>query len=135
MTVLTCGGVNPPIVESMEESIREVATEPLDVELEGDRRLIADCESGNRTSDGNAVTGSYNWTGVNQQGSSASGAFQFLDGTWEWVWSDIIGQPPPTSRARDALPRQQVLAFDALWDNGNGASHWYPSRTCWAGGE
>lgn len=109
----------------------QAAPQPSSTGLSGARLMIADCESGDRRADGTAVPHSYNWTGINQQGSSASGAFQFLDGTWAWVWSDILGEPPPTARARDATPAQQTRAFDALWDNGRGASHWYPSRSCW----
>lgn len=109
----------------------QAAPAPTNTGLSGDRLMIADCESGDRRADGSAVPHSYNWTGINQQGSSASGAFQFLDGTWDWVWRDLIGEPPPTARARDATPEQQIRAFDALWDNGRGASHWKPSRSCW----
>lgn len=56
--------------------------------------------------------------------STASGYFQFLNGTWEWV----TGLPAPAS----AYPLEvQYAAFLELWDEGRGASHWNPSRYCW----
>lgn len=56
--------------------------------------------------------------------STASGAFQFVASTWEWV----TGLEPPASR----YPRDvQDAAFLELWDDGAGARHWAPSRTCW----
>lgn len=57
--------------------------------------------------------------------SSASGGFQFVDSTWEWV----TGLPSPASRYPADV---QDAAFLELWDDGVGASHWAPSRTCWA---
>ena len=56
--------------------------------------------------------------------STASGAFQFLDGTFEWV----TGLPGPTSAHP---PEVQDRAFLDLWDEGRGKSHWNPSRYCW----
>lgn len=49
--------------------------------------------------------------------SSASGRYQFISSTWEWV----TGLPAP-ARAYP-LWRQQE-AFVKLWDGGRGASHW-----------
>lgn len=99
--------------------------------LSGHRLIIADCESGDRLANGRAVTGSYNWTGINQQGSSASGAFQFIDSTWRWVAHDVLGYTQyPT--ARSAPPHVQIEAFDWLWANG-GKGHWLASAACWSG--
>lgn len=58
--------------------------------------------------------------------SSASGLFQFLDGTWRWV----TGLP---AEARDHGTWRQYAAFLSLWDDGAGKSHWQPSRHCWRG--
>jgi hypothetical protein len=72
---------------------------------------IRECESGHDYRAENPV-------------SSASGAWQFIDSTWEWV----TGLAPPAS----AWPREvQDDAFEVLWDDGAGASHWYASRHCW----
>lgn len=72
---------------------------------------IALCESGNDVTAKNPT-------------SSASGAWQFVDSTWQWV----TGLQPPAR----AYPRAiQRAAFDKLWDGGRGASHWAPSRSCW----
>ncbi|MFN2345591.1 MAG: hypothetical protein ABR616_07735 [Dermatophilaceae bacterium] len=107
------------------------------VDLTGDALAVADCESGQYRSNGTAEPGTYRWDAVHGdlQGiapqSTASGAFQFLDGTWTWVWTDLIGEPAPTARARDASPADQLRAFEALWDGRNGSSHWSPSRSCW----
>lgn len=74
---------------------------------------VAHCESGNRAL-------------LKNPASSASGIWQFLDGTWEWV----TGLEPPAR----AYPRHiQRAAFDKLWNGGRGASHWEPSRYCWEG--
>lgn len=73
--------------------------------------IVADCESGNRN--------------VHNPTSTASGYWQFLDSTWTWV----TGLAPPAS----SWPRHvQHAAFRRLWDDGAGASHWAPSRHCWA---
>ena len=99
--------------------------------LSGHRLIIADCESGNHLANGRAARGSYNWNSINQQGSSASGAFQFIDSTWRWVAHDMLGYTQyPT--ARSAPPYVQIEAFDWLWANG-GKQHWSPSSSCWSG--
>lgn len=99
--------------------------------LTGHRLVIADCESGDRLANGRAATGTHNWQGVNAQGSSASGAFQFIDSTWRWVAHEELGytQYP---RALDAPPKVQIEAFDWLWANG-GSKHWNASQSCWGG--
>lgn len=84
---------------------------------------IRDCESGARLPDGTAVPGSADYTAQNPT-SSASGAYQFIDGTWEWV----TGLPAP---ARAHPPAVQDAAFAELYDGGRGAHHWDPSRSCW----
>jgi len=56
--------------------------------------------------------------------SSASGYFQFIDSTWAWV-TDL--EPPAMAYSYDV----QLEAFYTLWDEGEGASHWEPSRYCW----
>ncbi|MCA1806794.1 MAG: hypothetical protein LC687_02860 [Actinobacteria bacterium] len=97
--------------------------EPVEIVLTGDALAVADCESGAYRSDGTAVEGSYTLDAQNPV-SSASGAFQFIDGTWEWV----TGLPAPAS-AYDL--ETQLDAFNKLWDNRNGMSHWAPSKSCW----
>lgn len=55
--------------------------------------------------------------------STASGIYQFLDGTIR-----SLGYPAPAR----ALPwPTQTEAFWKLWDGGKGASHWNASRSCW----
>lgn len=58
--------------------------------------------------------------------SSASGAWQFIASTWEWV----TGLAPPASAYPPAV---QDRAFVALWADGAGAAHWNASRHCWEG--
>lgn len=86
------------------------------VELPEIASKVATCESG----DGQ---GTYSLTAKNPN-SSASGKYQFIDSTWEWV----TGLPAPAS-AHPELVQDQ--AFIDLWDDGDGASHWAPSRSCW----
>jgi len=83
----------------------------------GDRLAVAACESGD------LAAGVYHPQAQNSQ-SSASGAFQFIDATWEWV----TNLPAP---ARDYPLLVQIWAFDRLWDDGAGAAHWEESRHCW----
>ena len=73
--------------------------------------VVAECESGG------------NLTAKNPR-STASGLYQFLDSTWEWV----TGLPAPASAYPKAV---QDSAFRKLWADGSGASHWFPSRHCW----
>lgn len=63
---------------------------------------------------------------LNQQGSSASGYYQAIDGTWEWV----MDLPAPAMSHGRAV---QDEFFIRLWDGGRGARHWAPSRYCWEG--
>lgn len=87
--------------------------------MDGDRLVVAACESGS------LETGRYDSQAQNPT-SSASGAFQFIDGTWEWV----TGLPAP---AKDYPLLVQIWAFDRLWADGRGAAHWEASRSCWEG--
>lgn len=57
--------------------------------------------------------------------SSASGAWQFLDATWE----SVTGLPAPASSYNKAT---QDAAFRKLWDAGNGARHWVTAGGCGA---
>jgi hypothetical protein len=63
--------------------------------------------------------------------STASGKYQFIDGTWQWVWETFIGEPAPTKRAKQAEPHDQDRAFAALWSTDNGKKHWSETRECW----
>ncbi len=98
--------------------------------LHGIAEAIAACESGHRMPDGGATRGTHDWTAESSV-SSASGAFQFVDATWLWVWETVIGDDAPASRARDATPHEQYRAFRALWDEGRGSRHWSASSFCW----
>jgi hypothetical protein len=55
--------------------------------------------------------------------SSASGLFQFIDGTWRAV----TGR---SDRAKDAPVSVQIAAFYELWDGGRGAHHWVVAPKC-----
>jgi hypothetical protein len=86
---------------------------------------IADCESGDRLRNGRARHYSYDAHQDNMAGSSASGAYQFIDSTWR----SVSGLP---GRATDYSFAVQTQAFWKLWDHGKGARHWSASRSCWA---
>lgn len=62
--------------------------------------------------------------------SSASGLFQFIDGTWEYVWEGYIGEAPPTERAYQASVEDQRKAALALYEN-EGTVPWNASKGCW----
>lgn len=55
--------------------------------------------------------------------STASGAYQFLDSTWQSV-TGLSG------RAKNYSPSQQDAAFYKLWNNGRGANQWVTARKC-----
>lgn len=55
--------------------------------------------------------------------STASGAYQFLDSTWQ----SVTGLP---GRAMNYSPAQQDAAFWKLWNNGRGASQWVTAGKC-----
>lgn len=56
-------------------------------------------------------------------GSGASGAYQFLDSTWQAV----TGLP---GKAMNYSPAQQDAAFWKLWNNGAGANQWVTAGMC-----
>jgi DNA gyrase/topoisomerase IV subunit B len=56
-------------------------------------------------------------------GSGASGAYQFMDSTWQ----SITGLP---GKAMNYSPAQQDAAFWKLWNNGKGASNWVTAPRC-----
>lgn len=62
--------------------------------------------------------------------STASGRWRFTDPTWEWTWEGLIGEDPPTDRAKHANPHDQERAFAALYRS-QGLSPWEASRPCW----
>lgn len=138
IAVPTCEAPDPAPAVSVQEvpPEPEVGTSPTEPEapeptpeperfaLSGDALAVADCESGNWLADGSAERGS-GGTHLSNPHSTASGWFHFLDGTWEWV----TGLPAPAS----AYPLDvQLDAFEKLWDDRAGMSHWEPSRSCWA---
>jgi hypothetical protein len=55
--------------------------------------------------------------------TSASGAYQFVDGTWHAV----TGLP---GHAKDYSPATQDAAFYKLWNGGKGAHHWVTAHKC-----
>lgn len=55
--------------------------------------------------------------------TSASGAYQFVDGTWHAV-TGLSGH------ARDYPPSVQDAAFYKLWDGGRNASQWTTAHKC-----
>lgn len=60
-----------------------------------------------------------NYTAVNPS-SGASGAYQFLDSTWQSVGG--------SGSASNASPAEQDCRAAALWANGAGSSHWQATR-------
>lgn len=107
-------GRDSQFLERVEEYVYEQANQDDQVsseDVQGIARRISYCESGIRNT-------------LNRQGSSASGYFQFIDSTWEWV----TGLDAPAKHHSFDV---QLEAFYTLWDEGRGASHWEPSRYCW----
>jgi hypothetical protein len=72
---------------------------------------IRQCESGGNYRAQNGTT-------------TASGAYQFVNGTW----TGATGLRPP---ARAYPPGVQDRAFIKLWAGGRGAHNWDASRHCW----
>jgi len=89
-------------------------------------RIIAACESGTRKPDGTAVIGTHDWTARNPH-SSASGAFQFINSTWQDVATRLNAN---TKEAALAPPHVQVAAFRDLHRR-KGLTPWNASRSCW----
>lgn len=79
---------------------------------------IIACESGDTQN-----IGTYKISAKNRN-SSASGLFQFIDGTYE----GLTGR----TSARTDTPENQYAAFLKLWDDGYGWTHWSPSKPCWS---
>ncbi len=89
-------------------------------------RAIGGCESNGSPSAPLA------WTKPNRWGSTASGAFQDLDSTWQ-TWEARWGTGR-YSRAMYAPPDEQVrVNFAAFQDGGGRGEPWAASRACWAG--
>lgn len=89
--------------------------------------VVAACESGKRRAHGTPVLGSHRWHITNHHGGSDSGAFQFVDATWQRVASEIGASK--FERAKDAPPGVQLEAFRWLWRRNPNA--WNASRSCW----
>jgi len=81
-------------------------------------RRIGGCESSGRPN------GPLLWRVVNRQGSSASGAFQIVNGTWD--------RYKGYRRAMDAPPEVQIEKAQALQRSQMGLRHWNASRHCWS---
>jgi hypothetical protein len=91
-------------------------------------KAVAACESGARRADGSAVIGTHDWRADNPR-STASGGFQFLDGTWQRVASRIGATE--YARAKHAPPSVQIAAFVDLRSR-KGLAPWRASKGCWA---
>jgi DNA gyrase/topoisomerase IV subunit B len=63
-----------------------------------------------------------NYSAVNSS-SGASGAYQFMDATWQ----SVTGLP---GKAMNYSPAQQDAAFWKLWNNGAGAHNWVTASMC-----
>lgn len=90
-------------------------------------KVVAACESGRRRGDGTAIVGTHNWRARNPT-STASGAFQFLRGTWRRVAGHIGAGQYPT--AAQAPPHLQRAAFEWLYAR-RGLRPWLASASCW----
>lgn len=77
-------------------------------ELPADLQAVAVCES-------NLIPDAKN------PYSSASGLFQFINGTYAWVWSEVYGTPVDYSKKND--PFIQIELATWLYEN-HGLSHW-----------
>lgn len=106
---------NPPEPEPVVETAQEAPQEPTH-----DHTLdrIIECESEGDPTAQNPV-------------SSASGLYQFIDSTWVYVWTDYIGEQPPTARAYQASVSDQHRAGQALYEH-EGTTPWNASRSCWS---
>lgn len=87
-------------------------------------QVVAACESGRRKADGTAVVGTYSPKADNPR-STASGLFQFLDGTFKRL-SASAGY----ARAKHAPLSVQYQAFKELY-NKRGLRPWSASASCW----
>jgi hypothetical protein len=64
--------------------------------------------------------------------STASGLYQFINGTWLWVWQDLKGVEPPTDEAWQAPVELQTVAAKKLYSI-MGLTPWAASQHCWGG--
>ena len=62
--------------------------------------------------------------------STASGLYQFIYGTWVWVWEDLKGEEPPAPEAWKASVYDQTRAAKTLYLT-MGLTPWYASKHCW----
>lgn len=76
--------------------------------------LIRQCESGG------------NYRALNKH-STASGAYQFVNGTWKGIPANIRGN---YARAYQAPPAKQDAAFAYVWTH-TGSRAWNASSKCW----
>lgn len=87
-------------------------------------RAIGGCESGG------SPTAPLSYLERNHYGSSATGAYQILRGTWR-SWQAIFRPDLHYREARDAPPGvQDEVAMDAL--HAFGTKPWNASRRCWS---
>jgi hypothetical protein len=92
--------------------------EPVPFEVSREAAAIIACESGDTKNIGSYAVSADNPT------STASGLFQFIDGTYE-------GLTGRTSAKTDKV-ENQYAAFRKLWNNGYGWTHWTASKSCWS---
>lgn len=107
---------------------RGQAAEAAPLEMGRAAEVVAACESGKRWAHGTPVLGTHRWHITNHHGGTDSGAFQFVDATWQRVAAEIGASQ--YERAKDAPPEVQLTAFEWLWRRDPGA--WNASRSCWA---
>lgn len=86
-------------------------------------RVVAACESGQRRGR-SPVVGTLSWQADNPR-TTASGAFQFLDGTFQ-----RLSASQGYARAKHAPPHVQIAAFNELRRK-QGLSPWLASKSCW----
>lgn len=100
--------------------------EPPSYPVPAQLRRIAWCEAGKYIGLPKYQT---NYRAYNQQGSSASGGYQILDGTWA-SWKQYVPAAKPYARAAHAPPHvQDEVATKAYYRHGS--SPWNASRSCW----
>lgn len=87
-------------------------------EVSREAAAIIACESGNQYD-----LGSFDLQAKNPN-SSASGLFQFIDGTYKGLTGKV--------KARTDSPENQYKAFKSLWEDGKGWYHWNASKACWS---
>lgn len=90
--------------------------EPFEVSREA--AAIVACESGDTQ-----TLGSYALSADNPK-STASGLFQFIDGTYKGLTGRTV--------AKTDTAENQYAAFRKLWNNGKGWTHWKASKACWS---